>query len=388
MYTTTLILVLTFTGAPLLSAQPATYDAIVAGDGSGTHKTIQEAINVGSRVSWAKPISSAAAAAISAMAVLGGVEAWDPRRTPAHASAIKVNASQLPQAPGLTESVGQIIPIWPEGVPGAKASAGPERVEDARVYNVQVPTLTYLAAPLATSIGTAVIICPGGAYARLAFDKEGTDVGKRLNAIGISAFILKYRLAEYGHPAPLQDVVRAIRLVRSRAEEYGIEPGRIGVLGFSAGGHVAATAATMFDAVESRTGAQLDRVSGRPDFAALIYPVITMKDPFVHKGSRDNLLGKNPSSALIDALSLELRVTKNTPPVFLVHTEEDTTVPVENSLAFYEALRTAAVPAELHVYAKGAHGFALAEDLGPTSEWPKRFEEWMRSHGWLDKPRR
>src|SRR5262249_40759975 len=208
---------------------------------------------------------------------------------------------------------GQDIQCWPAGVPGGKGRGGLDRVEAARVYNVQVPTLTYLAAPLSTSIGTAVIICPGGAYARLAFDKEGTDVAKRLNAIGISAFILKYRLAEYGHPAPLQDVVRAIRLVRSRAEEYGIETGRIGVLGFSAGGHVAATAATMFDAAESRTGAQLDRVSGRPDFAALIYPVITMKDPFVHKGSRDNLLGKNPSTALIDAPSLEVPRKKHPP---------------------------------------------------------------------------
>jgi pectinesterase len=349
--------------------------------------TIGQGANPASRVSWAKPISSAEATAISVTAVLGGPERWDPRRIPAHASAIKVNESQLPPAPGpAAGSVAQIIPIWPEGVPGAKAGAGPERVEDARVYNVQVPTLTYFAAPLEKSVGTAVIICPGGAYARLAFDKEGIDVAKRLNAIGISAFILKYRLAEYGHPAPLQDVVRAIRLVRSRVEEYGIAPARIGVLGFSAGGHAAATAATLYDVDESRTGAQLDRVSGRPDFAALIYPVITMKDPFVHKGSRDNLLSKNPSAALVDALSLELRVTKNTPPVFLVHTEEDTTVPVENSLAFYQALRAAAVPAELHVYAKGAHGFALADGLGPTSEWPTRLEEWMRSHGWLDRP--
>jgi len=156
-------------------------------------------------------------------------------------------------------------------------------------------------------------------------------------------------------------------------------------MGFSAGGHVAATAATLFDAPAGRTGSPLDRTSGRPDFAALIYPVITMKSPFAHTGSHDNLLGRNPSAALVNELSAELHVTKNTPPVFLVHTEEDMTVPVENSIAFYQALRSAAVPAELHLYARGPHGFALANDLGPASQWPKRLEEWMRSHGWLDQ---
>jgi acetyl esterase/lipase len=258
-------------------------------------------------------------------------------------------------------------------------------VEDARVSNVQTPTLTYFPAPLETSVGTAVIICPGGGYARLAIDKEGTEVARRLNAIGISAFVLKYRLVEYGHPAPMQDVLRAIRLIRSRAEGYGIRPDRIGVMGFSAGGHVAATASTLFDADEGRTGGQLDRISARPDFVALIYPVITMKDPFAHKSSLENLIGKNPAAALIEELSVELHVTKDTPPVFLVHTEEDSTVPVENSILFYQALRNAAVPSELHVYAKGSHGFALADGLGPTSDWPKRLEEWMRSHGWLAK---
>src|SRR5262249_10034575 len=145
-------------------------------------------------------------------------------------------------------------------------------------------------------------------------------------------------------------------MIRSRSQEFGVRADRIGVLGFSAGGHLAATAATLFDAPEGRIGSQLDRTSARPDFAALIYPVLPMTDPFVHVGSRDNLLGKNPSATLVEALSAELHVTTNTPPVFLVHTEEDTTVPVENSIAFYQALRKANVPAELHLYAKGPHG--------------------------------
>jgi pectinesterase len=338
------------------------------------------------RAPWAKPFSAGDAAGTSVTAVLGGPDRWDPRRIPAHPSATKVSAAPMPAAPGgAVESAGQVILLWPEGVPGGKANAEPERIVDARVSNVQVPTITYYPASPAISVGTAVIICPGGGYARLAFDKEGTDVAKRLNAIGISAFVLKYRLSEYGHPAPLQDVLRSIRLVRSRSMEFGIKADRIGVMGFSAGGHVAATAATLFDASAGRTGSQLDRTSARPDFAALIYPVITMKDPFAHKGSRENLLGKNASVALVDELSVELHVASNTPPVFLVHTEEDTTVPVENSIAFYQALRKATVPAELHLYAKGPHGFALADGLGPASEWPRRLEEWMRSHGWLDK---
>src|SRR5262245_26123799 len=340
----------------------------------------------GERLRWAKRLSASDAAAISVTAVLGGADRWDPLRTPAHPSAVKVSASPLPSAAGVAvEGAPQVIALWPEGTPGAKPNTEPERVVDARVYNVQIPTLTYFPAPKNASVGTAGIVCPGGSYARLAFDKEGTEVAKRLNAIGVSAFVLKYRLVEYGHPGPLQDVLRAIRMVRSRADEFGIKTDRIGVMGFSAGGHVSATAATLFDTPDGRTGSPLDRTSARPDFAALIYPVITMKEPFVHVGSRDNLLGKNPPAKLVDELSVELRVTKSTPPAFLVHTEEDATVPVENSIAFYQALRNAAVPAELHLYAKGPHGFALADGLGPASEWPKRLEEWMRSHRWLDK---
>ncbi len=277
---------------------------------------------------------------------------------------------------------GQVIPLWPEGVPGGKAG-GDEVVQNNRVSNVHVPTLTYFPAPGSGGGKAAVVICPGGGYQIVAFGHEGIDVAKRLNAMGVSAFILKYRLKEYGHPAPLQDVLRAIRIVRSRAAEFGVAPDRIGVMGFSAGGHLAASAATLFDAPEGRTGAALDAVSARPDFAALIYPVITFKGSVAHAGSRRNLIGEKPDAALVEHLSPELQVTKQTPPAFLVHTAEDKGVPLENSLLFYQAVRAAGGWAELHLYEKGPHGFGLGQGLGPASDWPDRLETWMRAHGWI-----
>jgi len=280
----------------------------------------------------------------------------------------------------------RVIPIWPEGVPGAKPDGGEERTVDDRVYNVQNPTLTVFPADPARAVGTAVIMCPGGGYVRLAITKEGNGFARILNDIGVTVFILKYRMAEYGHPAPLQDVLRSVRLVRSRAAEFGIDPHRIGVMGSSAGGHLAASAATLFDAPEGKTGAALDAVSARPDFVSLMYPVITMKPPFAHMGSRKALLGAEPSDALVERMSVELQVTAATPPVFMVHTGEDTSVPLENSILFFQALRKAGVPAELHLFEKGAHGFGTAAGLGPTSDWPARLEAWMRAHGWLSRP--
>jgi acetyl esterase/lipase len=279
----------------------------------------------------------------------------------------------------------QIITLWPEGVPNAQPNGGVEREVDERVYNVQNPTLTAFPAPKETANGTAIIVCPGGGYVRLAIAKEGTGLAKMLNDLGVSVFVLKYRMAEYGQPAPLQDVLRAVRMLRSRASELGINPDRIGVMGSSAGGHLAASAATLFDAPEGKTGAELDKVSARPTFASLLYPVITMKDPYVHAGSRKSLLGEKPSQELLDRWSLEQQVTAQTPPTFLIHTGEDTSVPLENSLMFFQALRRAKVDAEMHLFEKGPHGFGTAKGLGPTSEWPKRWEEWLRSHGWLNR---
>ncbi len=279
------------------------------------------------------------------------------------------------------------IDIWPEGVPGLRPDAGAEVVENDRVSNVHHPVLLAHPAPTGTANGTAVIVCPGGGYARLAIDHEGAAPAQWLNSLGVSAWILKYRMKEYGQPAPLRDVLRAVRWVRAHAAEYGVRPDRIGVMGFSAGGHVAASAGTLFDAPEGRTGAALDAVSARPDFLILLYPVITMTDPYVHAGSRQNLLGPAPTRTLIDRWSTEKQVTKETPPSFLVATTADRTVPVENSLMFYQALRRAGVPgAELHVYEQGPHGFGLRPGHGPTSEWPRLCEQWLRIHGWLTRP--
>jgi acetyl esterase/lipase len=281
----------------------------------------------------------------------------------------------------------KVFDLWPEGVPDLRPDATPEKVNDSRVGNVNHPTLIWYPAPADQACGTAVIICPGGGYGWLSMENEGSSPARWLNALGVSAFVLKYRLAEYGHPAPLRDVLRAVRLVRSRAAEFNLKADRIGVMGFSAGGHLASCAGTLYDAPEGRTGAALDAVSARPDFLLLLYPVITMKDPSVHAGSRRNLLGPNPSAEQLQHLSTEEQVTKNTPPAFLVQTTEDRSVPVENSILFYEALRRAGVAdIEMHLFEKGPHGFGLKPGFGATSGWPRLCEQWLRLHGWVPAP--
>ena len=274
-----------------------------------------------------------------------------------------------------------VVRLWPEGVPGRVKAPTPEVVEEGgRVSNVHEPSLTvHLAA--GGPPRSAVIVCPGGGYRRLAFVHEGTEVAAWLNALGVSAFILKYRMREYGHPAPLQDVLRAVRTVRSGAARWNVDPARIGVMGFSAGGHLASSAGTLFDAPEGRTGAALDAASARPDFLVLVYPVIAMTPPMVHAGSRENLIGANPSADLVRRLSTDQQVTGRTPPTFLVHGGTDATVPPENSVMFYSALRKAGVAAELHLYQEGPHGIGLRPGHGPMSEWTARCADWMRVRG-------
>ena len=279
------------------------------------------------------------------------------------------------------------IELWPEGVPGLRADASPEKIENNRASNVHQPYLQVFPAAAGKAVGTAVVVCPGGGYTRLAIEHEGSLVAARLNAAGVTAFVLHYRLLEYGHPAPLRDVLRAIRLVRSRASEFGVRPERIGVMGFSAGGHLAASAATLFGEAEGKTGAELDAVSARPDFAVLVYPVITMKPPLAHAGSRRALLGTEPAPELIERMSLETRVRKDTPPTLMFCTEDDKTVPVENTLMFYGALRSAGVDAELHVWPHGAHGFGMNPNVGRAAIWPDLCEDWLRAGGWLTAPK-
>jgi len=282
-------------------------------------------------------------------------------------------------------AVPKVIPLWPEGVPGLRADAAEEKIVDGRVVGVHYPSVTMYAPDPSRTNGTAVIVCPGGGYVRLAIGDNGGADTKWLNGLGVTVFVLKYRMVEYGHPAPLRDVLRAIRIIRSRAAEFGVRPDRIGLLGSSAGGHLSASASTMWDAPEGNTGAALDSVSARPDFAMLIYPVVTMEDPFVHKGSRNALLGKTPAPGLVDRLSIEKHARKDGPPMLIVATMADQSVPVENSLKLYQALRDAGVPAELHVYAQGAHGASRDPQYGTTASWPQRAEEWLRASGWLAK---
>jgi acetyl esterase/lipase len=240
-------------------------------------------------------------------------------------------------------------------------------------------------APAEKATGAAVVVCPGGGYGGLATGHEGDAVAKWFNERGVSAFVLKYRLSPYRHPVPMLDVQRAIRLVRSKAAEWKLDPGKIGVMGFSAGGHLASTAATHFDAGHSDAKDPVDQVSCRPDFAILCYPVISFTTEYVHAGSRKNLLGDNPDPELVKSLSNELQVTDQTPPTFLFHTNEDRGVPPENSVLFYQALRKAKVPVEMHLYEKGSHGVGLAPNDPVLSAWPSQLHGWLQTRGLLMK---
>ncbi|MET0646632.1 MAG: alpha/beta hydrolase [Pyrinomonadaceae bacterium] len=269
--------------------------------------------------------------------------------------------------------------LWPQGAPGA---LGKEPAD--------MPTLTPYLAPKERATGAAVIICPGGGYGRLA-DHEGQPVAEWLNTVGVTAFVLKYRLGpRYKHPSMLQDAARAIRTVRARAAEWGLDPARVGILGFSAGGHLASTAGTHFDAGKSDATDTVERVSSRPSVMLLIYPVITMREK-THAGSKRNLLGENPAPEMVALLSNEEQVTKETPPAFVVHTVEDAGVPVENSLMFVSALRKAGIPFELHLYERGPHGFGLGTARGERpadpilSTWPAHAADWLRLHNFAAK---
>lgn len=267
----------------------------------------------------------------------------------------------------------QTFPLWENGAPGALGH------EDS-----DIPTLTYY--PAAHAVPTAVIVAPGGGYRGLAMNHEGRQVANWLNAMGISAFVLKYRLGpRYHHPIELGDAQRAIRLVRAHAAQYGVKPDRIGMMGFSAGGHLTSTAETHFDSGNPNASDPIDRASSRPDFAVLGYAVISFTAPYTHKGSAQALLGDSPDPKLLADLSNELQVTPQTPPTFLFSTSEDTGVPSENSVAFYLALHKAHVPAELHIFQYGPHGVGL--DLGDPAvgEWPHLLINWLRGLGMLEK---
>jgi len=266
--------------------------------------------------------------------------------------------------------------LWPGGAPGAKGTSPGD-----------IPKLTLYLPEKSKATGAAVVICPGGGYGHLAMDHEGHQIGQWLNSFGVAGFILQYRHrnsgAGYGHPAPLQDAQRAIRTVRSRASEWGVQPDRIGILGFSAGGHLTSTAVTHFNDKVYEARDAIDKASARPDFGVLIYPVISFTEPFTHVGSRRNLLGAEPNQELFVKFSNEKQVTAQTPPCFLIHTWEDKGVPAENSIYFYLALRRAKVQSEMHIFSKGRHGFGLGRQLPGTSTWPMLCQKWMKASGFL-----
>jgi len=270
----------------------------------------------------------------------------------------------------------QTIPLWPNGTPGALGDADADK-----------PELTFYRAGRS---GTAVIIAPGGAYRNLSMDGEGRQEAYWFNAMGVSAFVLKYRLTPYHHPAELNDAQRAIRIVRARAQEFGIQPDRIGMMGFSAGGHLTATAGTHFDSGNAGAADPMERVSSRPDFLILCYPVISFQPGVAgsnvlsaYASSGRNLLGDNPDAATLNNLSDELQVTAQTPPTFLYHTTNDNLVAVENSVQFYLALRKAHVPAEMHLFENGPHGSGMGLTDPSLSAWPTLLMNWMRGRGLL-----
>ena len=273
-----------------------------------------------------------------------------------------------------------IVKLWPNGTPGVVVSPKPEETfEGRRVRYVSEPTLTvYLPAKLQNT-GVAVVICPGGGYGIEAMDHEGYDVAEFLQSHGIVGIVLKYRLP-YGHSElPLQDAQQAIRMVRFHAEEWGIDPSKVGIAGFSAGGHLASTLSTHFDSGKKESENAIDKLSCRPDFSILLYPVVTFKEEWGHMGSRENLIGKTNDWKIIEPFCNELQVTKQTPPAFIALADDDTAVKPRNSIEYYLALKREGISAELHIFKEGGHGFGMHKTGKAHDQWPLMVIEWMKA---------
>lgn len=280
----------------------------------------------------------------------------------------------------------QILPLW-EGDPPNYRETGEVTIFDTadivRLRNVQKPDIAVFLPSKKNATGEAVVICPGGGYGILAYDWEGSDIARWLNSNGIAAFVLKYRLPGsksniVPHMSPLMDAQRALRTVRANAEKWNIDPAKIGIMGFSAGGHLASTLSTHYDTGDSSSSDPVDQVSCRPDFSVLVYPVISFTEDFQHSGSRINLVGKDADEDLVKYYSNELQVTGDTPPAILIHSDDDEAVPVENSISYYKALRINKIASEVHIYPYGGHGYSLAIGQGHLSTWPDRVIEWIR----------
>lgn len=285
---------------------------------------------------------------------------------------------------GFLQAQNEVVPLWSKQIPGAINSNEYKEVEDIKngavefYSKVTTPTLTVFLPEKPN--GTAVVICPGGGYTNLYVEGEGYKVAKWFNSIGIAAFVLKYRLPsdeimKDKTIGPLQDAQESIRFIRRNASKWGINTQKVGVIGFSAGGHLASTLSTHYnDEVYKVT----DSISARPDFSILIYPVISMEEKITHKGSRNRLLGTSPSEALIDKYSNEKQIDSLTPPTFIIHAIDDKSVPVENSIHYFLALKEKGVPSEIHLYQNGKHGFGLGREGTSSKNWTKQCEEWLR----------
>jgi acetyl esterase/lipase len=284
----------------------------------------------------------------------------------------------------------KILKVWPNGIPGSIENKDyieelvkrPDDIE--RISKVSEPTISVYLPPKEIATRTAVVICPGGGYTILATEHEGRYIVKWLNELGIAGIVLKYRLPndeimENKSIGPLQDVQEAFRLVRRNTKEWRIDANKIGVIGFSAGGHLASTISTHYNEKVYES----DNTSCRPDFSILIYPVISMNPELTHGGSRENLLGKNPDQKLIDHFSNDLQVNEDTPPAFLVHSDDDKAVPMQNSINYFLALKKFNIPAEMHIYEKGGHGYGLGRNVGTESNWPEACKKWLKMRGLL-----
>lgn len=283
-----------------------------------------------------------------------------------------------------------ILPLYKGEIPNSKETGQTEKIEKKDITiisNVQNPDIAVYLPSKRFATGQAVVICPGGGYWILAYDLEGTDIARYLNSIGVAGIVLKYRLPTYGntiepYKVPLMDAQQAMRLVRTHAADWNIDPSKIGVMGFSAGGHLASTLGTHFDSGNPAATDPVQKQSCRPDFMVLMYPVISFTADCCHTGSREALLGKNPSPELVNYFSNELQVSDDTPPAFFVHADNDTGVPVENTLLMYEALRKKKIPAELHILTEGEHGFGLGGSNNHIASWSENLKLWLN---WLNR---
>ncbi|MEO8236983.1 MAG: alpha/beta hydrolase [Flavobacterium sp.] len=287
-------------------------------------------------------------------------------------------------------SQSKVIDLWNGKVPGSIKNPNYKQIIDSAYYiklrNISKPTIEVYPASAGNNSGTAVVVCPGGGYYGVSFISEGVEIAKWLNQLGITAVVLHYRLPDDAimknkSIGPMQDGQEAIRIVRRHAKEWGINPDKIGIMGFSAGGHLASTISTHFD---EKVYESKDTTSARPDFSLLIYPVISMDSSITHGGSRENLLGKNPSPEMIKHFSNDLQVTGKTPPAFMVHSIDDGAVPVENSMEYALAMKKNHIPCELHIYERGGHGYGLGRSNGTESTWTEACSKWLKVRGLIN----